>query len=160
MENFESKLNIDSNVLFTPMYRHCQEMGIKPGKMYGKVVSVRFTKAKVFYDVLDDYYGKVFSNVDSCNVNEIVSKQLEEQEHTPKIFSDETGEYIIGVDTYPYSKNHNVLKDEIFNDDECDKNPLICQSRYPLQIILKEIQRGRPAESQHLIQTWIDNLNK
>ena len=73
---------------------------------------------------------------------------------------DETGEYIIGVDPYPYSEKNNVLKDEIFTDDECDENPLICQSRYPLQIILKEIQRGRPAESQYLIQTWIDNLDK
>lgn len=79
MANFDSKLNIDDSITFTPMFKQATEMGIAQEKMYGKVVAVRFTKAKVFYDILDDYYGKVFTNVDSSYVNKIeVFNKLEE----------------------------------------------------------------------------------
>jgi len=72
MGNFESKVTIDDDVLFTPMYRHCQTMGIEPEEMYGTVVAVKFTKAKVFYDILDDYYCEVFTNVDSTHVSKVI----------------------------------------------------------------------------------------
>ena len=79
MANFDSKLNIDDLITFTPMFKQAKKMGIKQEEIDGTVVAVRFTKAKVFYDILDDYYGKVFTNVDSSYVNKIeVSKKLKE----------------------------------------------------------------------------------
>jgi hypothetical protein len=78
MENFNSKLSIDDSVTFIPMFKQSTEMGIAQEEMFGTVVAVRFTKAKVFYDILDDYYGKVFTNVDSSYVNKIEIKKLEE----------------------------------------------------------------------------------
>jgi len=79
MRSFDSKLSIDDLVKFTPMYKQSKKLGIKQKEIYGTVVAVRFTKAKVFYDVIDDYYGKVFTNVDSSYVNKIeVFKKLEE----------------------------------------------------------------------------------
>lgn len=79
MANFDSKLNIDDLITFTPMFRQAKKMGIKQEEMCGIIIAVRFTKAKVFYDILDDYYGKVFTNVDSSYVNKIeVSKKLKE----------------------------------------------------------------------------------
>lgn len=81
MANFDSKLSIEDLVTFTPMFKQATEMGIAQEEMYGTVVAVRFTKAKVFYDILDDYYGKVFTNVDSSYVNQIkVFEKLEENE--------------------------------------------------------------------------------
>jgi hypothetical protein len=65
---FTSTIDIDQEVTFVPMYKQAQQMGITQEEMSGKVVAVRFTKAKVFYDVLDEYYAKVFENVSSNNV--------------------------------------------------------------------------------------------
>lgn len=79
MANFESKLSIDDVITFTPMFIQAKKMGIKQEEMEGTIVAVRFTKAKVFYDILDDYYGKVFTNVDSSYVNKIeIFNKLEE----------------------------------------------------------------------------------
>jgi hypothetical protein len=79
MANFDSKLSIDDLVTFTPMFKQAKKLGIKQEQMYGIVVAVRFTKAKVFYDILDDYYGKVFTDVDSSYVSEIeIFNKLEE----------------------------------------------------------------------------------
>ena len=78
MGNFDSKLSIDDSVTFIPMFKQSTEIGIAQEEMFGIVVAVRFTKAKVFYDILDDYYGKVFTNVDSSYVNKIEIKKLEE----------------------------------------------------------------------------------
>lgn len=36
-----------------------------PHYSYGKVVAVKFTEAKVYYDVLDDFTGKIVKEVDS-----------------------------------------------------------------------------------------------
>lgn len=63
--NFESNFNIDDKVLFQPMQRHCDALGIEKSKSFGKIIAIRFTKAKVFYDIIDDYYGRLFDNVDS-----------------------------------------------------------------------------------------------
>ena len=63
-----SSLQIDDNVVFVPMFWQQTEMGIADDKRYGKVVNIKFTKSKVFYDVLDDYYGKIFIEVDSAKV--------------------------------------------------------------------------------------------
>lgn len=67
-EGFFSTHNIDDAVSFRPMYRHQTLMGIADDTMSGTVIAVRFTKAKVFYDILDDYRGVIFDNVDSCKV--------------------------------------------------------------------------------------------
>ncbi len=53
----------DDEIVFTPDY------------FWGKIVAVKFTEAKVWYDILDDYSGKVFEEIAS---------------HDVKIFSEET----------------------------------------------------------------------
>ena len=68
MATFESKIGIGDQVIFTPMYRHGQERGIELSEGFGMVVAIRFSKAKVFYDIVDDYHGIVFDNVDSVKV--------------------------------------------------------------------------------------------
>jgi hypothetical protein len=40
------------------------------------------------------------------------------------------------------------------------KNPLREPLNHSLEDLLKEIQFGRPAETQQLIQSWIEQLNK
>lgn len=65
---FSSALEIDQKVLFTPMQRHCEKYAIEGSKGYGVIVSVKFTKAKVFYSIVDDYYGILFDDVDSSYV--------------------------------------------------------------------------------------------
>jgi hypothetical protein len=78
MGNFESKLNIGDSVTFRPMFIQSKKLGISSDDLWGTVVAIRFTKAKVFYDILDDYYSKVFTDVDSANVFEIEMLKLEE----------------------------------------------------------------------------------
>ena len=39
-------------------------------------------------------------------------------------------------------------------------NPLIDPLNHSLEVLLNEIKRGRPAETQQLIQSWIEQLNK
>lgn len=51
------------------MFRHQQEMGIADDEMDGKIVAVKFTEAKVFYDIYSPYWGKIFDGVDSVKVN-------------------------------------------------------------------------------------------
>lgn len=63
-----SKLQIDDKVSFIPMERHCKEMCIGKEESWGTIISVRFTKAKVWYEILDEYHGKIFDKVDSVNV--------------------------------------------------------------------------------------------
>jgi hypothetical protein len=78
MVNFESNYSIDDSITFIPMFKQATEMGIAQEQMEGTIVSIRFTKAKVFYDILDDYYGRVFTNVDSSNVYPIQQLNLKE----------------------------------------------------------------------------------
>lgn len=67
-QDFFSNFSINEEVEFAPMYRHQQEMGIGSELLDGKVVSVRFTEAKVLYDIFNNYWGKVFDNVTSEKV--------------------------------------------------------------------------------------------
>ena len=78
MANFDSNFSIDDSITFIPMFKQAAEMGIAQEEMDGTIISVRFTKAKVFYDILNDYYGVVFKNVDSSNVYPIKKVTLEE----------------------------------------------------------------------------------
>lgn len=65
---FPSALSIDDAVNFKPMARHAEKYCIDQESRFGKIVAVRFTIAKVFYDVLDDYLGVIFDGVDSAYV--------------------------------------------------------------------------------------------
>ena len=65
----ETAFSIDELVDFHPMYKHLQEYGITTDIRMGTIVAIRITRAKVFYDVLDDYMGIIFSNVDSEKVH-------------------------------------------------------------------------------------------
>lgn len=67
-KEFFSNFGIDDEVSFRPMFRHQTAMGIADQPLSGKIVAVRFTKAKVFYDILDDYRSVVFDGVDSVKV--------------------------------------------------------------------------------------------
>ena len=60
-----SAYKVDDNVTFVPSAKECEERCIEREERYGRVVKVSFTKAKVFYDILDDYYGDVFKMIDS-----------------------------------------------------------------------------------------------
>ncbi len=66
--NYPSAFAIGDMVIFRSMYRHQQEMGIADEERTGRIVAIRFTECKVFYDILDDYYAKIFDNVDSVKV--------------------------------------------------------------------------------------------
>ncbi len=72
---FPSALDIDDCVSFVPMAHQAEEHAITREKRFGKVVAVRFTIAKVFYDVLDDYLGIIFKDVDSAMVEKSESRE-------------------------------------------------------------------------------------
>jgi len=72
---FPSALGIDDCVNFKPMARHAEKYCIDQEKRFGKVVAVRFTIAKVFYDILDDYLGVIFDGVDSAYVEPSESRK-------------------------------------------------------------------------------------
>jgi len=63
-----SGFQIGDECEFIPTFKQHTEMGIAPDERDGKVVAVRFTEAKVFYDVFDTYYAKVFENIPSEKV--------------------------------------------------------------------------------------------
>lgn len=65
---FFSNHSIDDEVEFVPMFRQQNELGISDEVREGKVIAVRFTKPKIFYDILDIYYGIIFKEVDSVKV--------------------------------------------------------------------------------------------
>lgn len=67
---FSSLYTHDDRVQFRPMYLNQQEYGIADDWFYGRIVAIRFTKAKVFYDIVDDYRGYLFRDVDSVKVRD------------------------------------------------------------------------------------------
>lgn len=81
MATFESNFNIGDNITFIPMCRQTHSMKIKPEEMYGTIIAVRFTKAKIMYDICDEYYGKIFKKVDSIKVFGIKQVLLEQSEN-------------------------------------------------------------------------------
>lgn len=89
---FFSRFGINQEVAYTTIkekdYAFEQAKLLQPGVLdedityvpeyfYGKIVSVKFTEAKVWYAILDDYTGKVIEEIPS---------------HDVKIFSDEVKE--------------------------------------------------------------------
>lgn len=77
--NFPAAHDIDDMIEFVPMYRQQQAHGISAEVRDGKVVAVRFSKMKVFYDILDIYYGVIFDNVDSSKVYSVTKVNLIEE---------------------------------------------------------------------------------
>lgn len=67
-QDFFSTHAIDDVIEFHPTAQQAKELCIVREPRNGTVVAVRFTKPKVFYDILDEYYGIVFRNVDSSYV--------------------------------------------------------------------------------------------
>ena len=53
-----------------------EERCIEREERFRRVVKVSFTKAKVFYDILDDYYGDIFKMIDSSLI--VPQKKLNE----------------------------------------------------------------------------------
>lgn len=51
-------------------------MGIADEVLEGKIIAIRFTEAKVFYDVYNNYWGKVFDGVASEKVYGIEKTDL------------------------------------------------------------------------------------
>lgn len=65
---YQSNFRITDEVTFRPMYKQQVDLGIADEELEGKITAVKFTEAKVFYDVYSPYWGKVFENVDSVKV--------------------------------------------------------------------------------------------
>lgn len=75
--NFPSQFAIDDCITFIPSARQADERKITREERFGTITMVHFSKAKVFYDVLDDYTGEVFEKLDSCFVQPINSGNFE-----------------------------------------------------------------------------------
>lgn len=67
---FSSQFDVDEKVEFVVSARDADKMKIEREWSDGQIVAVRFTKSKVFYDVLSEYYGFVFRDIDSCGVRQ------------------------------------------------------------------------------------------
>lgn len=63
-----SSFQINDECSFIPTFKQHSKMGIAAEPMEGKIIAIRFTEPKVFYDVLSEYYGKVFKNIPSEKV--------------------------------------------------------------------------------------------
>ena len=68
--NFPAGHGIDDNVQFIT--------GEGEEPRYGRIARVTFTKAKVWYDILDDVTGDVITQVDSAFVSKIKQIPLPE----------------------------------------------------------------------------------
>lgn len=66
--DYPSSMDIGDRVTFIPMARHCNELGITCAEGEGVITAIKFTPAKVFYDIVDDYHGFLFNSVDSAKV--------------------------------------------------------------------------------------------
>lgn len=75
---FPSAHSIDDQVDFVPSAKQCDDRKIAREYRFGTIVKVSFSKAKVFYDILDDYYGEIFTDVDSSFVKPIKKLKLKE----------------------------------------------------------------------------------
>lgn len=62
---FTSQFGMGQDVNFLLGYKQSTDMGIMQSVMGGQVVAVKFTEAKVFYDIYNPYYGIVFFNIQS-----------------------------------------------------------------------------------------------
>ena len=63
-----SRFDFGDRVIFTPMERDMERLSINAENSFGTIVNIKFTQAKVFYDIIDDYYGELFKDVTSDKV--------------------------------------------------------------------------------------------
>lgn len=75
---FFSNFSIGQECEFIPRQKDCNDMGIRAETMEGTVVAVRFTAAKVFYDCLSPYWGRVFHDIPAGQVAgiRVIEKKL------------------------------------------------------------------------------------
>lgn len=66
---YPSRFAIEDRISFYPMARQAKELSISREPRIGRIIAIRFSKAKVLYDIVDDYYGYVFKDVDSVYVH-------------------------------------------------------------------------------------------
>lgn len=67
---FPSKFDLDDEVYFIPPAKDCNQHSIARQVKRGRITAIRFTKTKVLHDIVDNYYGHMFKNVDSALVFE------------------------------------------------------------------------------------------
>lgn len=91
MTELNANFNIEDNVEFYPTHKQSQEMGIAQELISGKVISIKFTKAKVFYNILNDYHGIIFENIPSEKVFSTESMKLYTH---PRTISEKLGEIL------------------------------------------------------------------
>ena len=77
---FPSAHNIGDFVTFTPTAKQSDERMIEREPRFGNIVKVSFSKAKVFYDVLDDYFGEIFTDIDSSFIKPETNKKISEKQ--------------------------------------------------------------------------------
>lgn len=69
MTAFKSNFKIGQQVKYVDSTTIISDKGLlKNGCVSGQVVAVKFTKAKVFYDILSDFYARVERDIPSDNV--------------------------------------------------------------------------------------------
>lgn len=73
MAEFNSQFEMGQQVEFVPTFKQQQDMGIAGEELDGTIVAVKFTEAKVWYDVLSPYHGIVFQGIPSNKVTAYVS---------------------------------------------------------------------------------------
>lgn len=86
-ENTKATLNMTSflreycmyipgdRVDFIPRTLDCENLMINKTNLSGRITKLKFTEAKVFYDIVDDFWGYMFKNVPSENVVSKLKKQ-------------------------------------------------------------------------------------
>jgi len=77
-----SNFQIGDNCEFIPMAKQLSADCISNEPRDGKIVAVRFTEAKIFYDIFDIYYAKIYKNVDSSKVFRYTFANLPHSEET------------------------------------------------------------------------------
>jgi len=75
-----SALDLQEDVNFYPRFKDADRIGIKAETpLRGKIIAIRFTESKVFYDVVDNYWGELFRDIPSEKVfTETLSDKLNE----------------------------------------------------------------------------------
>jgi hypothetical protein len=61
-----SKMQIGDEVEFSPLPPN--ESWAACPTYWGEIVAVKFTKAKVLYDIIDDHAANIHREIDSCDV--------------------------------------------------------------------------------------------
>lgn len=71
VHNYPSAFAIDEFIAFNPQIFDTEEANW----VRGQIIGIEFTRAKVFYTIVDDYHGEVFKKVDSIRVKALNSQK-------------------------------------------------------------------------------------